>query len=73
MRSIKEIYESNKSKPVTIGGESYNQVEWELNSEEEQLALRRHLGNLGVHGWDIWEFNFWGNDGKFHRTTHIYT
>lgn len=72
-RSIQEIYESHTSKPVTISGESYDMVEWELNSEAEQKALWLHLRGLGVHPMDIYQFNYHGNDGKFHRTIHIYT
>jgi hypothetical protein len=72
MRTIKEIYETHTSKPVTIQNESYDLVEWELQSDKEQVALWRHLKSLGVHPMDIYQFNYWGKDGKFHRTTHIY-
>ncbi len=45
---------------------------YEVKNREEQIAKWVELNNKGYHGADIYEFNYMGNDGKFHYTIFLF-
>lgn len=47
--------------------------EWfEVDSEEEQIKKEMELRNKGYDMFDIYKFNYQGNDGKFHREIFVF-
>lgn len=47
--------------------------EWyEVNSEKEAVEKELELIDKGYNMWDIYRFNYQGNDGKFHREVFIF-